>query len=175
MNKRLISENAPKLKINELSLTHAHRNIEDSKGRIDELYKELSLKEVEIKVLSSKYELLKEDYSALQLSRLKQGETINVERDSTRGGNPDSMFDKAKAKHGFSLYDKAKDKISIEFLESKVARLDDLNQDLEKKNREQYHDIDRYKADLEYKAHEYSRLIARDAEIEGMRDLPNRR
>ena len=54
-----------RVEVNGLSLPHAHRNIEESSSKIDELYKTISLKEVEIKVITSKYELLKEDYSAL--------------------------------------------------------------------------------------------------------------
>ena len=84
------------------------------------------------------------------------------------------MFDKVKAKHGFSLYDKAKDKISIDFLQSKVARLEGFNQDLERGNRELRNEIVELKSDLESKSLEYNRLISRDAALLGIRDIPNR-
>ena len=48
-----------------LSLPVAHRNIREQRDKIAELQREISLKDIEIKVLTSKYELLREDYTAL--------------------------------------------------------------------------------------------------------------
>ena len=118
--------------------------------------------------MTSKYDLLREDYTALQLAKLRQGEEINVMeanrimRDDKE--NPDSLFDKAKAKHGFSIYDKAKDKISIEYLQSQVAELEQKNEDLEKKNSKLILENRQLINEKEAKELEYNRIIALHAE-----------
>ena len=82
---------------------------------------------------------------------------------SKRKDNPESLFDKAKEKHGFAVYDKTKDKISIEFLQSTVADLEQKNQDLEKKCKVLESEKRELTSEMERKDLEYNRFISDQA------------
>ena len=71
---------------------------------------------MEIKVLRSKYDMLRDEHTALQMDKVNSGQNqeSSLNASPTQNSHGNSLFDKAMERHGFNIYTSVKNQNSKE-------------------------------------------------------------